>query len=424
MTFAFALTAWSAAGPRANSEDWSRFRGPNGLGTSSETSLPTTWGAGKNIVWQVDLPGPGSSSPITSGPYVFVTSYSGYGVGRGGGGKIEDLTRHLLCLDRATGEIIWQKGIVARQPEDEYGQMLAEHGYATHTPACDGERVYAFFGKTGVFAFDMKGEELWRADVGDGSAINNWGSGTSVVLHGDLVIVNANAESQAIVALGKNDGKEIWRASAKGYEGSWSTPAILKTAKREELICTVPGEVWGISLKNGGLLWYCEGGRSSAANASPVIADGVAYVLAGGPGGASALAVRGGGDDNVKESHLAWTKNVGSYVPSPIVVKDKLVWIDDRGSIQGVSIKDGETLFKERISGAGGVYASLVASRDHLYGVTRRNGTFVFELGDKPKQIAHNTLDDDSTDFNASPAIQDGRLFLRSNRRLYCIGAK
>ena len=119
--------------------DWARFRGPNGSGVSSDTQpLPTTWSATKNLKWKVELPGPGSSSPIVVGERVYVTCWSGYGTDRGNPGDQKQLRRHLVCLDRNTGGTIWSKAVEPTLPEDEYRGMFAEHGYASHTPVSDG----------------------------------------------------------------------------------------------------------------------------------------------------------------------------------------------------------------------------------------------------------------------------------------------
>src|SRR5690606_7802780 len=133
--------------------DWPRFRGPNGTGVSDQ-AVPAEWGPEKNIKWSLDLPGRGVSSPIVVGDKVFVTCYSGYGVD-GGSSNVEDLKRHLLCIDRTNGKTMWERTVAAVLPEDEYRPPgTTAHGYASHTPASDGERVYVFFGKTGVLAFD------------------------------------------------------------------------------------------------------------------------------------------------------------------------------------------------------------------------------------------------------------------------------
>ncbi|MFQ5734551.1 MAG: PQQ-binding-like beta-propeller repeat protein, partial [Planctomycetaceae bacterium] len=133
---------------------WDRFRGPNGQGVSDDTKVPLKWDDTKNLKWKRKLPGPGTSSPIIVGDKVFVTCYSGYGVG-GGGGKIENLTRHLVCVSRKDGKILWDKTVVHKGREDRYTRMLGEHGYASNTPTTDGKNVYAFYGKSGVVAYDL-----------------------------------------------------------------------------------------------------------------------------------------------------------------------------------------------------------------------------------------------------------------------------
>jgi outer membrane protein assembly factor BamB len=149
-------------------EDWHRFRGPAGSGLAVDSdSLPTTWSPEANLAWKTPLPGPGASSPIIIDGKAFVTCYSGYGLIQEKPGNIENLVRHLVCIDMQTGKKRWQKNVKASLPEDPYsGIGVTAHGYASHTPVSDGKNVYAFFGKSGVHAFDMDGKKLWSAEVG------------------------------------------------------------------------------------------------------------------------------------------------------------------------------------------------------------------------------------------------------------------
>lgn len=422
--YAIVLVSLMCLTPWARAEDWPRFRGAGGSAVSSEERLPVTWSETENIKWKVDLPGPGSSSPIVSGDRVFVTCYSGYGVDGADPGDQQQLTRHLVCVSRQNGSVLWQASVPAVLPEDDYRGRLTDHGYASHTPATDGQRIFAFFGKSGVVAFDWDGNQLWQQSVGTGSAIMGWGSASSVVLHENMVIVNANAESQSLVALDKESGREIWKADAEGYAGSWSTPMLVEAPDgKTELVVFMPGEVWGLDPSDGGLFWYCSGVRGSPTT-SVVAKDGVVYAVGGGPRGAGATAIRVGGQDEVSESHVVWKQNFGTYVPSPVLADGYLYWVDDRGMASCVKADTGERVYRERVPDAGGVYASAVAADGKLYAVTRRNGTFVLALGPEFKVLAHNRLESDDTDFNASPAVSSGQLLLRSNRSLYCIGAK
>ena len=183
----------------AVAEDWTRFRGPNGTGISRD-AVPTTWNDSENLRWKTKLPGFGSSSPIVVGSRVFVTCYSGYGIGERDAGRPATLKRYLLCINRETGAILWQQRVDAELPEDDFSGYLTEHGYASNTPTSDGQRVYVFFGKSGVLAFDMEGKQLWSAGVGKESSNRRWGSGASLILYQNAVIVNASEESNSIRA--------------------------------------------------------------------------------------------------------------------------------------------------------------------------------------------------------------------------------
>lgn len=195
----------------SNAEDWSRFRGPAGQGVASATeAIPTAWSASANIGWKTELPGPGASCPIVVGGKAFVTCYSGYGLTQEDPGEIENLVRHLVCVDVKTGKKLWQRDVKVSLPEDAYtGIGVTAHGYASHTPVSDGKNVYAFFGKSGVHAFDLEGKPLWNSEVGKESDPAKWGSSSSPIVHKDILIVTASAESQAIIGFDSATGKEL-----------------------------------------------------------------------------------------------------------------------------------------------------------------------------------------------------------------------
>ena len=202
----------------ASAADWPQFRGPNGLGASAEPGLPDQWNSQQNVAWKVPLPGFGSSSPIVLGDRIYVTSYSGFGLNPEEPGDMDDLRLHVSCLELASGNLIWDRVFEPTLPESE---RVRDHGYAAATPATDGDRLYVFFGKSGVLALELDGTQVWRTHVGSGT--HSWGCGTSPVLHDDLVIVNASVESGALVAIHKRTGEIAWRAD--GMDASWNTPA-------------------------------------------------------------------------------------------------------------------------------------------------------------------------------------------------------
>lgn len=421
MLLVFAFVVFGG-GPAGEAADWSRFRGPNGSAVSDARGVPTDWSDSTNLAWKTALPGPGSSSPIIVGDRVFVTCYSGYGTDRRAAGDVKKLQRHLICVSLKDGKILWNKAVASKQSEDRFDGFIQDHGYATSTPASDGEQVFVFFGKSGVLAFDLDGKELWQTPVGTGSAMNGWGSGSSPILYRDTVIVNAAAESKSLIALDKKTGKEVWRSDADNVHGSWATPVLVDVpGGKTELVLNAPFEMWGMDPNNGDFLWFAEGVQDNTICGSLVARDGIVYAIGGRSG--SAVAVKAGGRDDVSKSHVVWKKSLSSYVPSPVLAGDRILSVNERGIVGCLDAKTGESLFTQRLSNAGGVYASPIVIGGKAYLVTRQNGTFVMDMGGKGEVLSQNKLEDE-TDFNASPAVADGKLLLRSNRSLYCIATK
>ena len=411
----------------ARAADWPRFRGPGGRG-SGESAVPLAWDDDTNIRWKTPLPGPGSSSPVVQGDDVFVTCYSGYGVAGEPVGDPAKLVRHLACIARATGAVKWQRDIPAELPEDASEGFLTEHGYASSTPVADADAVYVFFGKSGVIAFDRSGGELWRVGVGKESSTRRWGSAASLVLHGDLVIVNAAEESQSIRGLDRRTGREVWKAEAAALELAYGTPAIVRLPDgREELVLAVPEELWGLDPATGKVRWYAT--HALTGNVSPsVVVDGDVIYVFGGFRSAGSLAVRAGGTGDVTKTHVLWTSKTSSYVATPLVHDGHLYWIDDRGQAFCASATTGEQVYRQRVDGiaAGGrpVYASPVSSAGRIYVPSRWSGTFVLPAEPRYEVLACNRFAGDESDASGTPAIADGCLFLRSGRFLYCIAAE
>ncbi|MFP6764423.1 MAG: PQQ-binding-like beta-propeller repeat protein, partial [Planctomycetaceae bacterium] len=235
--------------------DWSQFRGPGGNATSYEAQTPVEWDDKTNIAWKTPLPGRGASSPILSGDRIFLTAYTGYGVSEEPGEK-SDLMLHVLCLNRKTGKLLWDEAISASDQTQDYGKRVADHGYATSTPVTDGQHVYAYFGVSGLVALDMDGQLKWRQKTGTKTA--GFGSASSPVLSGDLVIVNASIESDTLFAFHRKTGREVWQVSP--VNRAWSSPCIAETADgQHELVMSHKDEILGIDPQTGRKLWWCEG---------------------------------------------------------------------------------------------------------------------------------------------------------------------
>ncbi|MCA9129848.1 MAG: PQQ-binding-like beta-propeller repeat protein [Planctomycetales bacterium] len=437
--------------------DWNRFRGPNGTGIA-EGSAPTQWSPGENLKWKLPLPGAGFSSPIVVGNKVFVTSYTG--------SAGNNLSRQLTCVDATSGKLLWQKDVPNEVEEDpNEGMGIPAHGYASHTPTSDGQRVYAFFGKTGIIAFDMDGQELWRKSVGTESDPRRWGSASSPILADDVLVVTAGPESRAVVGLDKNTGEQLWTSPAEGFGNVWGTPALISTGNSTDLVIGAPYEIWAINAKTGKLSWYCEAMDTDSFNSSVVVYEDKVYGIEGRGGGS--IAVKAGGKDDVTKSNVLWTGRDTSRFGSPVVVDNRLYYFNS-GVAYCVDAMTGKEIFKGRLrsasgetspepgaggrgqggpgrgqggfggpggpggqrggrgggfggGGPGGDYASPVYADGKIYFINRTGETYVIEAGDEFNQLAVNRISEEAEQFGATPAISGGSIFIRSNKHLYCI---
>ncbi len=407
---------------------WNRFRGPNGTGVSEDPSIPTEWSENKNLLWKTKLPGAGSSSPVLTEKYVFLTTYSGYGEDKINVGDMSQLKRSLVCIQREDGKIMWSRESAAVQPEDRYqGMGVPEHGYATNSPVTDGQTVFAFLGKSGVLAFDLEGNQLWKVSVGTESGNRGWGTAASLMLYNDLLIVNAAEESHAIIALDKATGKEIWKSEASTLSLSYGTPAIVRVdATRDDLVIAVPGELWGLNPKSGKLVWFAQ--TTMTDNLSPsVIVDGKNVYAFGGYRSSGSMALEVAGKGDVTKSNVLWTSRLSSYVATPVLHAGRLYWIDDKGMYFCANAKTGELIHRARTPGISSgdrpVYASPIVINGKIYAQTRTSGLYVIEPSEELNVIAQNRFASDESLFNATPAVDNGQLFLRSYKYLYCVGS-
>ncbi|HYF37115.1 MAG TPA: PQQ-binding-like beta-propeller repeat protein [Prosthecobacter sp.] len=409
--------------------DWPRFLGPTGAAEVVEAKIPLTWSDTQNVAWKFAMPGPGSSSPIVVGNKVLVSCWSGYG-DKSDADDMSKLQRHLVCLNLADGGEIWDTAVPATAPEDPFQGMITEHGYATSTPASDGERIYAFFGKSGAYAFDMDGKQLWHTPLGTESGGRRWGSGGSPILYKDTVIVNATDESRALYALDKKTGKQVWKASGGLLDMAYGTPSIMEANGRTDLVFALAEEVWGMNPDTGKLRWYAL--HQLPGNVSPcLVQDGnVAYLFGGFPTQGS-VAVKLGGQDDVTATNVLWSSRTSSYVPTPILHEGHLYVVNDQGFAICMEAKTGKDVYRERVIESGGgrgrgkpFYASPVLIGDRLHCVSRKGGVYVIAAKPVYEKLAHNVLDSDSSQFNGTPAVANDRLILRSDWGVYCIAGE
>jgi outer membrane protein assembly factor BamB len=402
--------------------DWLQFRGPGGTGTSSEKGLPTTWSSKENIVWRAEMPGPGTSCPIVVGKRVYITAYSGYGLVKGEG-EMDKLMRHVVCLDREKGTILWTKDFKPVLPESKYGPGSndAEHGYSSSTIASDGQSLFVFFGKSGVYRLDLDGKEIWNTSVGTGT--HGWGSSNSPVLYKDMVIINACIENRCLVALNKSDGKEVWRtAKDTKINSSWSTPVLVESPKGTELVVTDNNNVLAFDPANGKEKWRVTGFNNYVCT-SVVANKDIVYVVRTGAKAGSAMAIKSGGEGDVTDSQVIWRSPKSSLVPSPVYYEGRIYW--PGGTAQCLDAETGKEVYAGRLKGDSmNFYASPLAADGKVYYVNRKSGVYVVQAGPEFKQLAFNKFEDDDSRSNASPIAHDGCLLLRTDKYLYCIGTK
>ena len=394
--------------------DWPQFRGPNRDGATEDSGTPTQWDSSTNVAWKQKLPGHGSSSPIVMDGKVFLTCYSGYGFDERNPGDQSALVRHVLAFDFKTGKRLWDVPTKASLPEQNFRGFQALHGYASTTPATDGKLLYVFLGKNGVGAVTLDGKPKWSQLVGTGT--DGWGSGASPVLHKNLVIVNASVESGALVAFDKNTGKPAW--SAKGVKRSWSSPVLVTPASgKTEVVISSQGEILAYDADSGKSAWRCPGVKDYVCP-TVLVHEDVVYAIGARAG--MGVAVKAGGKGDVSP---LWEMGKGSNVSSPVYHDGHLYWAHEgRGVVYCADAKTGDIVYEERLQpNSDRIYASAVLAGDKIYYVSRNRGVYVVAAEPQFKQLAHNEPLDNSV-FNASPAVVDGKLLLRSDEYLYCLG--
>jgi outer membrane protein assembly factor BamB len=304
----------------------------------------------------------------------------------------------------------------------EQDKIRENHGYASSTPVADADRIYAFYGKSGVFAFDHNGKQIWKASVGD--KLDGWGSAAPPVLYKDFLIVNAAVESESLVALDKKTGREAWRAS--GTKESWHAPVFVSAPDgKTEVVIAKNGRVLGFDPETGASLWTVKTGIPWYMCPTPVAENGIVYVIGGRtPNGT--LAIRAGGRDDVTTSHVIWKLGKGSNVPSPILHDGHLYFAHENlGIVYCVNAKTGEVVYEERLEpNPGQIYASPVLADGKIYFISRGGKAVVIAAKPKFERLADNTLEGGRGVFNSTPAVAGNRILLRSNKSLYALGEK
>jgi outer membrane protein assembly factor BamB len=404
-------------------ENWPGWRGPSGDGVSAEKGIPTKWSSTENIAWRIAVPGEGHSSPIVWGDKVFLTS-----------SLTEKNKRILLCLDRLSGQTVWQRDVVQSPPET----IHRLNSRASGTPATDGKQVYVTFmraegdeviapnvgserlitpGKIIVAAYDMDGNEKWKTNVGD--FVSAHGFNTCPVLFEDLVILNGDHDGNAyLVALDRQSGRQRWRTRRENKTRSYATPIIREIDGITQMILSGSLCIASYDPRNGKRHWIVDGPTEQFV--ASMVYDGKYVFATGGYPERHTLAIRPGGKGNVTDTHIAWRTTRGAaYVPSPIISGRYLLMVADSGIASCFEARTGKRHWMERLPG--GHSPSPVSADGLVYFVSDRGVTTIIRPSETFAVIAKNELGEP---VSASPAISQGQIFLRTHQHLYCIGSK
>jgi outer membrane protein assembly factor BamB len=385
-------------------ETWPKWRGPRADGHSSDPTAPIQWDTSL-IAWKTALPGRGQSSPIIAGDRIFLTTALDKGQ-----------QRMVLCVDRRDGKVAWQQVVPWKGEPEKIHKM---NSWASASCATDGERVVAFFGRGGLHCYGVDGQHQWSQDLGPFDQ-NPWGTAACPVIVGELVIQNCDNDVGAcLIAFDKRTGKQVWRTERPAHRG-WSTPVLLETETRTELLLNGDTGVTAYNPANGGQLWFC---KSFNGRGEPTVTPGreLVYLVNGKAG--DVYAVKPGGDGDVTSTHMAWhtPRRSGRDLPSPILVDNYLIVVSMSGIASCYDAQSGAVLWTQRL---GGNYsASPIALRGVALFVSEEGKTLAIEPGPQPKILAESSVAPaDDEIFRASLAVAGGQVFLRSDQVLYCIG--
>ena len=384
-------------------QNWPNWRGPNGDGTSIETNLPTQWDSISNVVWKSPVQGVGHSSPIIWEDKLFTIT-----------ALPETQERILLCYNSDNGNLLWQKTVVKANLEDKH----RDNSYASGTPATDGELVYVSVldgEDVMVAAYDFSGKQIWVQRPGKFSSPH--GYSCSPALFKDKLIINGNSKGDSfLAALNKRDGSLIWKVPHENPAHSFSTPIFREMAGKMQMIFGGDKKIASYNPNDGSMYWFVDG-PSQDFTSSPVYSEKEGLVIM-----SSAwpqrflLAIKPDGEGDVTESHVVWnTKKGAVYVPSPIIAGDYLYTTMTNGTVHCIEVTTGNTLWEESL---GKQYSSPILADGLVYMPNDEGVITVIKPGPTFDVLAKNSIGER---MNASPAISNGKIFLRGASHIFCI---
>jgi outer membrane protein assembly factor BamB len=457
-------TAFSVfiTGAVAKDPDWPKFRGPEANpAVAVATALPDKWSKTENVEWVADIPGRGWSSPIVTGGQIFLTTVTTEGnskqpqigteysneyaaeLEKQGLSEKEIIARvmerdiempaevklhyFLYSFDVATGKLLWKREFYTGQPP---GGRHRKNSFSSETPITDGKFVYVYTGNLGLWAFDLKGRQVWHTPMEAFPIYLEFGTGGSPILHEDLlIVVNDNEKQQFIAAFDKKTGKQVWRTNrdlavvgGPPVRSAWATPYIWKTAGRTEIVTVGTGTAVSYDLA-GKELWRMSG-MSATPVPSPFAYDGLLYVNGGKGKGLYAVKPGAAGDLTVREDgkpgeFVAWVQpRGGTYLPTHLGYQGSIYALSETGILSRFDATTGAVGYKSRIGSGGAFTSSPWAYDGKVFCLDEEGKTSVIKAGEKFEVLYANSLDEMA---QATPALVGDRLLLRTETRLYSI---
>ncbi len=424
---------------------WPSFRGPNASGVADGQNLPASWDVrtGQNIRWTVSIPGLAHSSPIVWGDRLYVTTAVSSRTDAtfkpglyGEGTASEDRSIHrwvVMAIDRRSGKTVWERTAYEGMPREK---RHIKATYANATPATDGRYVVAFFGSQGLYAYDVKGKEIWKKDLGvlNAGAYDlpeyEWGTASSPIIYKDLVIVQCDTQQGSFVlAADIRSGRTVWKTDRQELP-SWGTPAVIEPPQgRPELVTNASNFIRGYDPATGEERWRL-GGSSKITAPTPIFSNGVIIIASGRAPERPIFAIRPGarGEITLKEgessnSAVAWRKTGrGSYMPTPLAYGDRLYVLANQGLLDAYAVTTGAEIYRQRIPHSGsGFSASPVAADGKIYLSSEDGDIFVVSAGENFAVTGRFPMGEP---LMATPAIADGTIYVRGQRQLVAIGTK
>jgi outer membrane protein assembly factor BamB len=384
-------------------ENWSRFRGPNGTGVAEDADFPDTW-IDDDYLWKIDLPGKGHSSPIGWGEQIFVTA-----------GDPESGRLTLLALDAATGKQAW-----SRTFDSPAYRMHLQNSLASSTPAADDRHVYLAWASPEslqVVALSHDGARAWRRDLGPVDFKHGFGASPIVV--DDLVVMPCDHSGESfVVALDSSTGVVRWRTPRKPGIESYATPALVRSdnGSTQIIVDSTAEGMAALSPRDGRALWQLPDLFVARCVASPLVIGGLVIGTSGEGGNGRNFAIVKPPEAGDEAEVVRELRTSIPQVITPVAHRGLLFVWSDRGVVTCCDLEDSETKWTERV---GGRFAgSPVVAGDTVYCMSMEGEAVALAASEQFNVLGRSDLGEGS---QATPAIHNGRMYLRTETSLACL---